>query len=145
SELLETSSPPNMLQMLGGQVPGAMVRVGDGQVGGGNRIMIRGMSTLGLHTAPLVYVAGVRIDGRAGALPNRPASSRLNDINPEDSERIEIITGPAAATLYGTEASNGVIQIITKKGVPGRPVVDLTLRQGVNWFHNPAGRIPTNY
>jgi len=144
-ELLETSSPANMLQLLGGQVAGAAVRLGDGQVGGGNRVMIRGMSTLSLDTGPLIYVDGVRVDGRTEALANGTASSRLNDINPEDIERIEVIKGPAAATLYGTEATNGVIQIITKKGTPGRAVVDVTVRQGVNWFHDPAGRVPTNY
>jgi TonB-dependent SusC/RagA subfamily outer membrane receptor len=47
--------------------------------------------------------------------------SRWNDLNPEDIESIEILKGPAAATLYGTEASNGVIQIITKKGTGGAP------------------------
>ena len=42
--------------------------------------------------------------------------SRLNDLNPEDIESIEVLKGPSAATLYGTEASNGVVNIITKKG-----------------------------
>ena len=71
--------------------------------------------------------------------------SRVNDINPDDIESVEIIKGPAAATLYGTEASNGVIQIITKKGRAGKPRWDLSTRQGVNYFQNPEGRFRTNY
>jgi TonB-dependent SusC/RagA subfamily outer membrane receptor len=47
--------------------------------------------------------------------------SRLDDIPPESIDRIEILKGAAAATLYGTEASNGVIQIFTKRGRAGAP------------------------
>jgi TonB-dependent SusC/RagA subfamily outer membrane receptor len=66
--------------------------------------------------------------------------SRLNDIHPSDIESIEIIKGPAAATLYGTEASNGVIQIITKRGQVGAPQFDLTTKTGFNWMTNPEGK-----
>src|SRR3712207_322944 len=67
-------------------------------------------------------------------------ASRLNDINPEDIESIEIIKGPAASTLYGTEASNGVVQIITKRGRAGRARWDFSTRQGTTWMQNPEGR-----
>lgn len=53
--------------------------------------------------------------------------------------------GPAAATLYGTEAANGVIQIITKKGGQGKPTWDVTVRNGTNEFANQASRLFTNY
>ncbi|MGH7445984.1 MAG: TonB-dependent receptor domain-containing protein, partial [Longimicrobiales bacterium] len=56
-----------------------------------------------------------------------------------------IIKGPAAATLYGTEASRGVINIITKKGAPGGARYTATVKQGANWFSNPEGRLPVNY
>jgi TonB-dependent SusC/RagA subfamily outer membrane receptor len=69
----------------------------------------------------------------------------MNDINPDDIESIEIIKGPAAATLYGTEASNGVIQIITKKGTTGAPRWSLSTRNGVNYLRDPEGRWPVNY
>jgi TonB-dependent SusC/RagA subfamily outer membrane receptor len=71
--------------------------------------------------------------------------SRINDFNPDDIESIEIIKGPAAATLYGTEASNGVIHIITKRGREGRPIWNLSVRQGVNFFMNSERRVPTNF
>ena len=69
--------------------------------------------------------------------------SRLNDINPADIESIEIIKGPAAATLYGTEASNGVIQIITKRGVSGATRFDVSAELGVNWIPNPEDEFNT--
>src|SRR4029450_7807653 len=61
---------------------------------------------------------------------------------PDQIESIEIIKGPAAATLYGTEASNGVVQVITKKGKGSqRPEIKVGLRFGDNWFMNPEGRL----
>jgi TonB-dependent SusC/RagA subfamily outer membrane receptor len=69
----------------------------------------------------------------------------MDDINPEDIQSIEIIKGPAAATLYGTEASNGVIQIITKRGAQGPARLDVTLRRGTNWLWNPAGKTGYSY
>ena len=71
--------------------------------------------------------------------------SRLDDIDPEDIESIEVIKGPAAGTLYGTEASNGVIQIITKRGKSGKPQWNFTTRQGTNWMQNPEGRVGYTY
>ena len=148
SDRLERSEPVSMQQMLSGQVPGANVRVGGGNVGGGGTIRIRGMSTMALNSNPIVYVDGIRIDGGQTSISTGRGDtniSRLNDINPADIERIEVIKGPAAATLYGTEATNGVIQIITKKGTASAPQVTATVRQGVNWLTSPETVMPTNY
>src|SRR5690606_27790778 len=71
--------------------------------------------------------------------------SRWNDFNPDDIESLEIIKGPAAATLYGTEAAAGVIQIITKKGAAGRPVWTATFRGGGNWVPNWRSRFADNF
>ncbi|MGH7463242.1 MAG: TonB-dependent receptor plug domain-containing protein, partial [Longimicrobiales bacterium] len=78
------------------------------------------------------------IDGGAGG-------DRLHDLNPEDIERVEIIKGPAAATLYGTEASNGVIQVITKRGRSGRPVFNMVMQQGANYLPNPEKLFGNTY
>ena len=63
--------------------------------------------------------------------------SSIRSIYPEEIESIEIIKGPAAATLYGTQASAGVIQIITKRGEVGAPQFDIMVRQGANWLPHP--------
>ena len=57
-------------------------------------------------------------------------------------ERIEVIKGPAAATLYGTEASNGVIQIFTKRGQQGSPRFEVSLRQGAAFLYDAANKYP---
>src|SRR5690606_34597093 len=64
----------------------------------------------------------------------RISMNPLNEINPADIERIEIIKGAAATTLYGTEASGGVIQIFTKKGIAGAPQWSFSLTQGANFW-----------
>jgi TonB-dependent SusC/RagA subfamily outer membrane receptor len=71
--------------------------------------------------------------------------SRIDDLDPAMIESMEIIKGPAAATLYGTEAANGVINIRTKRGGMGAAQWNFTVRQGTQWFNNPAGHTPTNW
>src|SRR5205823_5863443 len=110
----------------------------------------------GLSNNPLLYIDGVRVNNAtnqgpsgagSGALGSQGAqvASRLNDINPDDIESIEIIKGPAAATIYGTEAANGVIQIITKKGLADRTSVNAQAAVGPVWFRDAVGRVPTNF
>jgi len=150
ADVVATQPIRNFQELLNARAPGVNIIPGSGQVGSGARIRIRGASSLSLTNEPLIYVDGVRVDNTQASGPesqsfgSRPIS-RWNDFNPQDIESIEIIKGPAAATLYGTEAANGVIQIITKKGAVGRPRFDMTVRQGANWFQNPEGRVWTNY
>ena len=82
----------------------------------------------------------------SGSLGTQGAAigSRLNDINPDDIESIEIVKGPAATTIYGTEASNGVIQIITKKG-SGNNQLHVQIQEGVMRFNDAVNRVGTNY
>jgi TonB-linked SusC/RagA family outer membrane protein len=138
----------NMQDLIQGRTPGvAFVRTG-GQVGEASIIRVRGVSSFQLGSQPLIYVDGVRMDNTVGLgprLPNTGAGQRaagaFDDLNPNDIESIEIIKGPAAATLYGTEASAGVIQIITKRGSAGAPVFDAQISQGSNFLLNPRGMI----
>jgi TonB-linked SusC/RagA family outer membrane protein len=147
-EMMEIAPIATASDLLTGRTPGVLVRPGSGTAGAGSRIKIRGTSSLTLDTQPLIYVDGVRLDNAVGSGPQIQGggiTSRFNDINPDDIESIEVIKGPAAATLYGTEAASGVIQIITKKGRPGQLDVGVTIRQGVTWFMDPEGRFPTNW
>jgi TonB-linked SusC/RagA family outer membrane protein len=142
-QVMTRSPVENVDQLLAQRTPGLMMLPGTGQVGTGSAIRIRGNSSLSLGNEPIIYIDGVRMDSDAGRGPGQRGGanvSRLNDVNPADIESIEIIKGPAAATLYGTEASNGVIQIITKRGVSGRPQFDVSARIGTNWLWNPEER-----
>lgn len=152
-EAVSLSGAQTMSSLLNARAPGVVLNQVTGRLGAGPSIMIRGRSSIGLGNAPLIYIDGVRANnetglGAAGGGNGAAGSSvagRLNDINPADIESIEIIKGPAASTLYGTEASNGVIQIITKKGSSGAPRVSLQVKQGTIWLRDAANRLPTNY
>ncbi len=134
----------NVSDLLRGRVAGVSVGVGSGAVGTASTIKIRGSSTMRLvNDGPLIYIDGVRVNNRMES--GSEDVSRIDDLDPAMIERIELIKGPAAATLYGTEAANGVLQIITKRGVIGAPQWNFTVRQGANWFRDPAGRTPTNW
>ena len=156
ADIVATSRIPNVTGLINGRAPGVVIRPGTGQVGSGPLIRVRGVSSFSLGTQPLIYVDGIRVDntvtsgpnvqGTAGLLSESGGTiSRLNDFRPEDIERVEIIRGPAAATLYGTEASNGVIQIFTKKGRAGEARFGVTMRQGTSWFMDAENGIPKNW
>jgi TonB-linked SusC/RagA family outer membrane protein len=150
SDLVESSRVPDVSTMINARAPSVEVRPVSGQLGSGPQIRIRGVSTFSLYSQPLIYIDGIRVDNQIESGINvqgfgRGIISRLNDINPEDIESIEIIKGPAAATLYGTEAAQGVIQIITKRGRAGPPEFAVSLRQGTGAFQNPEGRVKKNW
>ena len=144
---------------LSSRVPGVVVQTAAGETGAGSRIRIRGSNSISLSNDPLLIVDGVRADnssqssaqGTGGQTP-----SRFNDINPEEIESIEIIKGPAAAALYGTAASNGVIQVTTKHGRAGTTKWDTFGETGSltdindyplntrSYGHTSTGRLVTN-
>jgi TonB-linked SusC/RagA family outer membrane protein len=150
AETVELAHVASVQGLLNARAPSVIITPGTGMVGSGSQIRIRGSSSFSLTNQPLLYVDGVRADNAQATGPAVQAFtssviSRINDFNPDDIESIEIIKGPAAATLYGTEASNGVIHIITKRGREGRAVWNLTMRQGANFFMNSVSRTPVNY
>jgi len=108
-------------ELLSGRAAGVQV-LSSGAVGSGSRIRIRGTSSLSLSNDPIVYVDGVRVDARTGDSgigTGGTQASAFDNINPAEIETIDVIKGPAAATLYGTQAANGVIVITTKRGRAG--------------------------
>src|SRR5438093_183958 len=151
AKTLELSGHPAKLQdMVSASVPGVRIMRASGGVGSGGTTRIRGSGSLSLSNEPLIYIDGVRSNNQAAAFSlafngAQEQPSRVNDLDPEEIESIEILKGPSAATIYGTEASNGVIQIITKRGRAGRPTFDVHGDAGVNWLMNPDGRYPSNY
>ncbi|MGH7575585.1 MAG: TonB-dependent receptor plug domain-containing protein, partial [Longimicrobiales bacterium] len=140
AEQIAASGAVNIDEVLRGRVPGMTVQGASGQVGAGSQILLRGLTSLNGRNRPLIYIDGIRMNDR-GAYENDGAGNGrtggqgatvLNSINPLDIERIEVIKGAAAATLYGTEASAGVIQIVTKRGISGQQRWTLSVEQGVS-------------
>ena len=136
----EISAVPSVEGLINGRSPGVAVIATSGQIGAGSQVRVRGIGTFSLSSTPLVYVDGIRSNNGSTGLV-----SRMNDFAPEEIESIEILKGPAAATLYGTEAARGVINIITKKGFAGSPKYSFSAKQGANWFMDAENRIPWNF
>ena len=144
----------NVSSLLNARAPGLVVTPTTGRLGATPALQIRGRNSLSLGNAPLLYIDGVRVNNSSGTGPvgtgglgtqGASVGGRLNDLNPEDIESIEVISGPAAATIYGTEAASGVIQVITKKGTLGRQVSTGQMSVGSLYFRDAAGRVQTNY
>jgi len=139
---IETSPVQNVTDVLQGRVPG-LIGQSVGLTGGGARLRVRGAVSLSQRNQPLIYVDGIRLDNEfneAAAI----SSSRLNDINPDNIERIEVIKGAAAATLFGTEASSGVIQIFTKRGTVSDPTYTFRLDNRISSI-DAEESMPRNY
>ncbi|MDH5589232.1 MAG: TonB-dependent receptor [Gemmatimonadota bacterium] len=129
--------------ILQGRVAGMTVLQSSGMAGSGAQIRLRGNVSVSMSNQPIIYIDGVRIrsDGYAKNVPpvgyagrsSNDIVSPLNDIHPSDIERIEVLKGAAATTLYGTEAAAGVIQIFTKRGHTGQARWTAQIDQGVAW------------
>jgi len=121
-------------QLLQGRTAGVTVLGNSGQPGAGGTIRLRGVNSISQGNNPIIYVDGIRIyNGRTPtSVTARENVAPLNDIDANDIDRIEVIKGPAATTLYGTEASGGVIQIFTKHGQTTGAQWSATVTGGIN-------------
>jgi TonB-linked SusC/RagA family outer membrane protein len=143
-EKVETAPIKNVGDLLTAKASGVQVLPGT-MTGAGPRVRIRGTSSLSLSNDPIYVIDGVRMTsessssviGVGGTVP-----SRVNDINPDEIESIEVVKGPSAATLYGTDAANGVIVINTKRGRAGRAVWSVFAERGIVDDNNDY---PTTY
>ena len=135
AELVELGPITTVNQLLQGRLAGASILQRSGNIGSGTTMALRGISSVEMNSTPLFYIDGVRVTNN---------SARLNDLNPADIESVEVVKGPAASTLYGSDASNGVIQIITKKGQSGQAQFNAQVRLGSQFWNNAAEWIPTN-
>jgi TonB-dependent SusC/RagA subfamily outer membrane receptor len=121
-EVVGRSAVANLTEVLQAKVPGLSVLPASGTVGTAASYRLRGAGSLFAANSPAIYVDGVRVSTRTQGNYNvfGQATTALDAINPADIESIEVIKGPAAATLYGAEAAAGVIQIFTRTGRSGR-------------------------
>jgi TonB-dependent starch-binding outer membrane protein SusC len=149
---------PTVENALQGKVPGADIEQNSGAPGGGMQVNIRGVTSINASSEPLYVIDGVIANNvtfnsglnaltgaQGGATAGQPVSqdqsvNRIADLNPNDIESIQVLEGAAAASIYGAHAAGGVILITTKKGVAGKPQVDV--RQSFGTF-NLEHDIPT--
>jgi TonB-dependent SusC/RagA subfamily outer membrane receptor len=149
TDVAEVTPLSDFSQTLEGRIPGVRSIGTVGGVGAGRELRIRGTDSFSLGQRPVIYIDGVRVDSRqqewgsgAGgawfgttccAFSGGAGEDRLSDLSPDEIERVEVLKGPAASTLYGSEASGGVIQIFTKRGRSNSPAnFALTVNTGFN-------------
>ncbi|MCH8559025.1 MAG: carboxypeptidase-like regulatory domain-containing protein, partial [Balneolia bacterium] len=140
TQFSENTSFQDLSQLIGGRVAGVGVQPSGGTVGAGVRFNVRAGGGLGGQGQPLIFVDGIRIDNSQIAGPGRggQGTGTLADLNMEEVESIDILKGPAAAALYGTSGSNGVVLITTKRGAAlgdqGGLSVNVRTTRGVSDF-----------
>jgi TonB-dependent SusC/RagA subfamily outer membrane receptor len=121
-------------ELILGRSAGVQMDLGSGGGNFGGQIRIRGLKSASIRGDPAIYIDGVRVDGQhdrdSQVRIGGQTISRILDLQASDIERVEIIKGAAAASLYGTQGSNGVIQIFTKKGSTGPPQWTFEVEQG---------------
>lgn len=117
-EKVVRSGEPTLINGLSGKSSGLLISRTSGDPGAGSYIQIRGQSSIINSVQPLIVVDGVPVyNSNFGTFPaGFVEQSRLNDINPNDIESVEVLKGASASALWGTRAGNGVIMITTRKG-----------------------------
>lgn len=149
----------NVLAALQGKTAGAQIIQNNGDPGGGLSVRLRGISSVNSSSEPLYIVDGVIVNNATTRVTNTSANydggsfvgtigqNRLSDINPNDIERIEVLNGAAAAAIYGSRANAGVVQIFTKRGSAGAPVVSFNTSVMVSKLRKsvPVNMSPTKF
>ncbi|WPU94865.1 TonB-dependent receptor [Mucilaginibacter sabulilitoris] len=134
---LRKTQPATFDQALQGKVPGVVVQQVSGQPGGGVSIQIRGVSSISGTNSPLYVIDGIIIPP-----VNDPGngSNPLNAINPAEIESIDVLKDASATAIYGSQATNGVIVITTKRGKVGAPQISYDFYTG---YQKIPGELPT--
>ena len=134
SDDINFSATQDITGALSGKLSGALVNQNSGNPAGGISVTLRGASTVFGSSDPLYVIDGVIVDNSSTELLPLGGyqQNRLVDINPDDIERIEVIKGAAAAAIYGSRASNGVVQIFTKRGTDGKTRVSFSTSFRIN-------------
>ncbi|MFT4759989.1 MAG: TonB-linked SusC/RagA family outer membrane protein [Paraglaciecola sp.] len=130
-------------QLIQGKVAGVQVTNNSGAPGGASTVRIRGVSSIRSGSEPLYVVDGVPLDGRTATpglngtdLGNFPGVNPLTFLNTSDIASIDILKDASAAAIYGSRGANGVILITTKKGIPGKTVVEVQMGAGISNIAN---------
>jgi TonB-linked SusC/RagA family outer membrane protein len=132
TEDMVRSGESTLLNSLGAKASNVQISRTNGDPGAGTTIRIRGANSISGSSNPLVILDGIPVsnqsvyagaNARSGGVSQQ---SRLNDLNPNDIESIQILKGASAAALWGSRAANGVLVITTKNGKAGKVKIDYT-------------------
>ena len=147
ADVMDRVSNNTVTELLQSKIPGLTLIPGSGTAGTAANIRIRGAASMSASNQPIFYVDGIRIQtgGQGNFTVYGQNTSALDAINPSDIASIEVIKGPAAATIYGANAASGVINITTKQGSMGEPNINWNARVERGYTSWPESWRPTNY
>lgn len=127
SEQLLAVKDANFINSLGGKVAGVTINSSSAGVGGASKVVMRGVKSIEQSSNALYVIDGVPMYNFGGGgdkeFGSRGMTESIADLNPDDIESVSVLTGAAAAALYGSNAANGAIVITTRKGEAGKPKV----------------------
>ena len=125
---LVSNKDANFINSLNGKVAGLNINASSSGVGGATKVIMRGQKSISQSSNALYVIDGVPMytTAREGGtqFDSQGSTDPIADINPEDIESISVLTGAAAAALYGSDAANGAIVVTTKKGKEGKLIVN---------------------
>lgn len=124
AELLTSVKDANFINSLAGKVAGVAIKTSSSGVGGASKVVLRGNKSISQSSNALYVIDGIPMYNFGGGggteFDSKGASESIADLNPEDIQSISVLTGAAAAALYGSQAANGAVMITTKKGQSGK-------------------------
>ena len=132
SDDITTVKDPNFMNSLNGKVAGVTINSSASGAGSAARVVMRGVKSITKSNNALYVIDGIPMfnvvneSSDTGITADQPGSDAVADINPEDIESINMLTGPAAAALYGNAAASGVVLINTKKGTKDKTNVSVS-------------------
>ena len=130
SDELLANKDANFVNSLNGKVAGLVINASSSGVGGASKVVMRGQKSISKSSNALYVIDGVPMFTSAAEggteFDSRGSMDPVADINPEDIESMTVLTGAAAAALYGSAAANGAIVITTKQGQAGKTSVTVT-------------------
>lgn len=121
-------------QALVGKIAGAQISSTNGSPGRPTNILLRGINTVNRGTSPMIMLDGIEV-----------RATDLNSLDLSGIERIEVVQGAAAATIYGAQGANGVIQLFSKKGKMGKIRIDVSSNVSVNTMLNVGNVRKANF
>ena len=130
AEDITTVKDANFMNSLAGKVAGVTINASSSGVGGATKVVLRGNKSISQSSNALYVIDGIPMYNFGGGggteFDSKGATESIADLNPEDIESISVLTGAAAAALYGSNAANGAVMITTKKGQSGALKVTLS-------------------
>lgn len=144
ADQLTKAPTPTLENALQGKIPGALVTTNSGAPGGGSQVQLRGTTSINANVSPLYVVDGVLVSNasiaiglnsvtNAGGSINSSQDQMVNriaDLNPDEIESVEVLKGASAGAIYGSKAAAGVIIITTKRGLAGKPQLNVAQHVG---------------